>query len=173
MPPLPSPLKCVLHACLRASLIPRVLHVHWGQHRGSSRPLNRRSCAASRPSSTSSIAPHAQAHWRLHAQCTELTRQGTGSCGEGSLRGRGLARRRFTGRRRSTRTSEPGTLLRSRRWTTYALIAIACVCGMLAWMRRLACMPSAAADRGCGHACSLVSFTHFSRNICALVRTRI
>ncbi len=43
-------------------------------------------------------------------QCTDRTVGARGSCGSGSLRARGSARRRLPGRRRSTRTSEPGTL---------------------------------------------------------------
>ncbi len=54
-----------------------------------------------------------------------------------SLRACGSARRRFTGRRHSTRTSEPGTLRELRTWPQYALIAIASPAwvayGLLPW----------------------------------------
>jgi hypothetical protein len=73
---------------------------------------NRRSFAPSPWSSASTSLYTHSAHRTRRAQCTDPSRRGTGSCGSGSLRARGSACRRFTGRRRSTRTSEPGTLLR-------------------------------------------------------------
>jgi surface protein len=65
-------------------------------------------------------------------------------------------------------------------WNTASVTSMASVCalchrlcvGRVCGLRRLVWMPSALADRACGRACLLVCVTHFSRNICALVRSR-
>jgi hypothetical protein len=128
--------ECVLHACLCASLISRVfvcprprpiepvaMHASAVLHsfrvllceivtaRRLSRilrPPNRRRCAAS--SASSSLRTHSAHSLGARAQFTRLT--AGAQFGQGSLRACGSARRRFSRRRRSTRTSQRGTLLR-------------------------------------------------------------
>ena len=95
------------------------------------------------------------------------------------MRACGSARRCFGRRRRSTRTSEHGTLLRSRIWPMYAPLTIASVCGVCASCL-LVCfthsssirMPLAAADGACGVACFCRASLISRALLCALVRSR-
>jgi hypothetical protein len=102
-------LACVLHSFLEYYMCTSEITEDFA---GFCASPNRRSCRASRPSSASTYLRTHSAHWTLRAHCTGLAVGARGSCGEGSLRAFGSARRRSMMRRRSTRTSEPGTLLR-------------------------------------------------------------